>query len=185
MRLIPEEMRIKQINTIPNIAFVSWVDGHKGNTSKANVRCSNDGFEWIATPSGLINQNLGCPQCSGKRRWTAKERIEQINKLEGIEFVSWHGCYKNKNSKANVRCLVDGTEWASCVNNLVNGLQRCPKCSRISGGISRRVCGNLWFFHNNPQRRNFSGIKLKLIAGMFKICCGMPRASSRSFSPDS
>lgn len=139
-RLIPEEMRIKQINAIPNIAFVSWVDGYKGNTSKANVRCSSDGFEWIATPSGLINQNLGCPQCSGKRRWTAKERIEQINKLEGIEFVSWHGCYKNKNSKANVRCLVDGTEWSSCVNNLVNGLQGCPKCSRISGGISRRVC---------------------------------------------
>ena len=88
--------------------FIRWtVDGEVGALKKCVVRCVKDGYEWNSTTNILVSGGYGCPQCSLVRRWTAEERIEQINKLENIEFVSWRDGYKNKNSKANVKCKVD------------------------------------------------------------------------------
>lgn len=94
MRLIPEEIRIQQINNLPNIKFIEWHDTYSGNSSKAVVRCLLDGYSWSARISDMISHGSGFPQCAGNRRWTADERIEQINKLDNIEFVSWVGKYK-------------------------------------------------------------------------------------------
>lgn len=110
--------------------FVRWyVDGEYGTLKKCVVRCVKDGFEWAASVSHLVNNSRGCPQCSGKRRWTADERVSHINSLENIEFVSWISSYKNQYSKANVRCAVDGFEWSATVNNLVNACRGCPSCA--------------------------------------------------------
>ena len=124
--------RIDQINSLENILFLSWVDGYKNGHSKANVKCSKDGFEWESSVSSLVNGGTGCPQCSGMRRWTADERIEQINKLENIRFVSWFDGYQTRMSKAVVTCRVHDFSWAASVNNLING-QGCPQC----GGVRR------------------------------------------------
>ena len=127
--LISEEVRIQQINALPNIEFVSWVDCYKGSYSKANVRCLMDNYEWVATVNSLANSGSGCPQCSRVRRWTAEERIEQINSLKNIEFVSWVDWYKGKDSKANVRCKIDDFEWAAGVNNIINKGSGCHHCA--------------------------------------------------------
>lgn len=129
MNRIPEEIRIQQINALPNISFVRWVDGYKGPHSKAVCRCALDGYEWAATVNHLVSTGRGCPQCAGVRRWTADERISQINALPNISFVRWAGEYKNANSKAVCRCLIDGFEWASCANNLINTGHGCPQCA--------------------------------------------------------
>jgi predicted metal-binding protein len=128
---IPEEVRIKQINSIPNIEFIGWFDCYKNKESKAIVRCSVDGYEWPVSIYSLINKGSGCPQCSGKRIWNELERIEQINKMEKIRFVSWLDVYKNSFSKANVRCLKDGFEWSAQVNCLINHARGCPQCSNL------------------------------------------------------
>lgn len=128
---IPEEVRIKQINAIQNIEFIEWLDCYKNKESKAIVRCSVDGYEWTVSVNSLINTGSGCPQCSGKRIWTELERIEQINKMENIRFVSWLDGYKNAFSKANVRCLNDGFEWSAQVNCLINHARGCPQCSNL------------------------------------------------------
>lgn len=125
------EERIEQINSLENIEFVSWADGYKGANSKANVRCMKDGFEWAASVSNLVNHGSGCPQCSGKRRWTAEERIEQINNIDSIEFVSWVDGYKNAHSKANLKCEIDGFEWSASVSSLVSQGCGCPQCSNL------------------------------------------------------
>lgn len=110
--------------------FVMWVvDGEYGSHKKCVVRCSVDRFEWSVKPHNLVVGGYGCPQCSGNRIWTAEERIDQINSLENIEFVSWIGSYKNQYSKANVRCLVDKYVWSARVGNLVNNGQGCPQCA--------------------------------------------------------
>lgn len=128
MRLIPEEIRIQQINNLPNIKFIKWHDTYSGNSSKAVVRCLVDGYSWSARISDMISHGSGCPQCAGNRRWTGEERIEQINKLDNIEFVSWIGKYKTCESKAKVRCSVDGFEWDSSVGNLLHSESRCTYC---------------------------------------------------------
>lgn len=122
--------RIDQINSIENIEFVSWHDCYENVMSKANVRCNIDGFSWSSKIDNLVNNKQGCPQCAGLRRWTSEERIDQINKLENIEFVSWVDGYKGACSKANVKCEIDGFEWAARVSNLVNNGRGCPKCAK-------------------------------------------------------
>lgn len=163
-RIWTAEERIEQINEIKNIKFVSWVDGYNGKASKANVICMKDGFNWCANVDNLVNKWHGCPQCAGNRRWTADERVEQINKLENIRFVSWVGEYKKHDSKANVRCSLDNYVWSATVNNLINHGQGCPKCAKYGFQIDktgylyalRSECGRYVKvgISNEPKRRH-------------------------------
>lgn len=137
-----EDERIEQINSLENIEFVSWVDGYDSAHSKANVKCAVDDFEWSSTVTNLVNGNHGCPNCSGKRRWTSEERVEQINSLDNIEFVSWIGNYNNCESKAKVRCTLDYFEWGSTVDNLVNGVCGCPRCAKY--GYDKSKSGTIY-----------------------------------------
>ena len=158
------EERIEQINKLENIEFISWVDGYKNSKSKSNVKCKIDGFVWSATVSDLVNGGYGCPQCAGVRRWTAEERIQQINKLHNIEFISWHGEYKNKKSKANVNCKVDGFVWGATVDDLVNNVRGCPRCAKYGFKLDktgylyalRSECGKYVKvgISNDPKRRH-------------------------------
>lgn len=122
--------RIAQINALPNISFVRWVGNYKNLNSKALYRCSVDGFEWATTLSCLLQQGSGCPQCAGMRRWTAEERIGQINSIDGVSFVRWADGYRNCYSKAVCRCDVDGFEWSAQVHSLVTVKTGCPRCSK-------------------------------------------------------
>lgn len=100
MKRIPEEIRIQQINELPNIEFIKWESFHKNTNSKAIVRCSIDGHEWAASINNLVDGGYGCPKCSKKIRWTECDRISQINSIGGIEFLRWESNYKNAYSKA-------------------------------------------------------------------------------------
>ena len=127
---IPAETRIQQINALPNVEFLRWLDGYKNNTSKAVVRCKVDGYEWVASVSGLVS-GKGCHQCGGVRAVTPAERIDQINKTKKIMFVRWHGSWRGARSKAVLRCLIDGFEWEAQVQNVVNQGTGCPQCSGV------------------------------------------------------
>lgn len=110
--------------------FIRWaVDDKFGSNHKCVVRCVMDGFEWSSIVRNLVNNGYGCPQCSGVRRWTAEERIRQINEIKNIKFDSWVDGYNGKESKANVRCEIDGFVWAASVNHLVSNGRGCPQCA--------------------------------------------------------
>jgi hypothetical protein len=127
---IPAHIREQQINDLPNISFVRWVDGsYMNHKSKATVRCAIDGFEWPASVNSLINHGKGCPECSGKRHWTAEERERQINELPNILFVRWSTGYRGAFSKTIVRCAIDGFEWCATIDNILNKGSGCPECS--------------------------------------------------------
>lgn len=142
LRRWTEDERIEQINSIENIEFLSWEKVYKGSKSKVNVRCANDGFTWSATVSDLVNRGSGCAQCAGKRIWTAEDRIDQINKIENIEFVCWDDSYRNSNSKANVRCMIHNIVWSCGVHSLVNVGSGCPKCAKY--GFNKVIGGFLY-----------------------------------------
>lgn len=129
MKLISAEKRIKQINEINDIEFLSWTESYINSKSRVRLRCLRDGFEWETNVNNILNRGTGCPQCSGKRRWTAEERIEQINNIENIEFVSWLDGYVGSTSKVKVRCSLDGFEWDCILGNIVYGGTGCPQCS--------------------------------------------------------
>ena len=156
--------RIEQINSLENILFLSWVGEFKGGRSKANVRCGLDSYVWSADVNNLVNSGSRCPQCSGNRIWTELERVEQINKLENIRFVSWAGGYKNAFSKANVRCSVDNHVWSAAVDSLLNIRSGCPKCAKYGFKLDKKgyiyalrsECGRYLKvgISNKPSRRH-------------------------------
>lgn len=128
MKRISEETRVQQINALPNISFVRWADDYVNNKSKAICRCDIDGYEWRANAKSLIDLSTGCPQCAGRRRWTAKDRIEQLNELPNISFVRWPSEYLGASSKATVQCRIDGFEWSATINSLLKG-HGCQQCA--------------------------------------------------------
>lgn len=67
----------------------------------------------------------------GRKAISEQERIEQITKSgEGrYRFVRWDGAFKGNTSKAVCRCEIDGYEWKSEVNSLVNKGIGCPQCA--------------------------------------------------------
>lgn len=159
------EERAGQINAIGNIEFASWDGDYKDSKSKANVKCSMDGYKWSASVNELVNRGKGCPQCAGRRIWTPDECVNQINKRENLYFVSWvSGVYKNRKSKATVRCSVDGFEWSASVGNLLYRESGCPKCAK--SGYDKSKTGALYALRsecgkyvkvgisNNPSRRH-------------------------------
>ena len=69
------ESRIKEAGA-GRYDFVRWaVNGEYGALKKCVVRCVIDGFEWESAANNITSHGIGCPQCSGVRRWTAEERI--------------------------------------------------------------------------------------------------------------
>ena len=136
------EERIWQINKMGNIRFISWTDGYKNASSKANVMCLVDNHSWSAEVGNIVNKGSGCPQCAGNRRLSAEERIKQINDIDNIEFVSWVDEYKCNKSKANVRCKVDGFVWSTAINGLLNIGSGCPRCAKT--GFDQTKDGSLY-----------------------------------------
>ena len=126
----PREKCEQEINDLPSIHFVRWLDGeYANNKSRAVVRCEQD-HEWDARVVNLFS-GKGCPECAGKRRWTADERIAQINALNGIRFTRWDGVHCGKKSKAVVQCAIDGYEWSASMDSLLNNGSGCPQCAGV------------------------------------------------------
>lgn len=140
---ISEEIRIQQINDLASIRFIRWFDVYANNRSYAVCECLTCGNEWIARVGNLLS-GKSCPKCShfnrhAGRRVPKDERVSQINSIDGVTFVSWHGDeYRNNNAKIVVRCHL-GHEWIVSVNNLVNHGRGCPKCSDLRKTKIRQV----------------------------------------------
>lgn len=139
--------RIEQINRVPNISFVRWDSVYKNAHSKAICRCDADGFQWRSSVTSLLDQRTGCPQCSGKRRWTSEERIAQINALPNITFLRWeNGGPHTSGSKAVCQCWDCGHEWAAKVTHLVDSGSGCPKCAE--SGFNRSKPATLYILRS-------------------------------------
>lgn len=137
---------ISLINALPNISFVRWDSEYRNNRSNAVVRCGIDGCEWSTRFMRLLRKETGCPQCAGQHKWTAEERIVQINALPGLEFVRWDGVYNGAWSKAVCVCHVAGHEWATRVSDLVNNRTGCPRCAEY--GYNKAKPGTLYFLRS-------------------------------------
>lgn len=126
MRKIPPAIREEQLNSLPGMRFMRWLDSNRNSRSKILMRC-DIGHEWVARVSGLIHGGRGCPHCSERIARPAEERIEQLNSLPGKFFVRWESNYRNYRSKAVMRCDI-GHEWSASIHNLTSG-RGCPVCA--------------------------------------------------------
>lgn len=141
--IVPEEIRVKQLKSLPNIEFIGWIGEYKNSRSKANVRCKIDGSEWSSTVHSL-NAGYGCKKCArliieNAKRIPESKRIEQINSLSNIEFLGWACEYKGNRSRAIVKCKICKREWTATVQTLIDKASGCKDCSQIKVSNSQRV----------------------------------------------
>lgn len=115
-----------------------------GRNTKVKMVCSQHGA-WVGGGvTNLINLGRGCPTCArvkveAGRRVPVQERVDKINRLcEGTtsSLVSVPEDYKHVFERIKMVCSVHG-EWESSMKKVTDG-KLCPKCGRLTGGLSRR-----------------------------------------------
>lgn len=160
---VPALEREQQINAMPGIEFVRWVDGYRNLRSKAVCRCSIHGCEWSAEANSLVNGGCGCQKCgrlssANIRRQPESEAINKINNLPNIQFLRWDGEYKNSVSKAVCLCGVCRHVWAVRVVSLTSNGHGCPKCGLVRRVDSRRTSEEQ-YLHRLSAKPNVTFVK--------------------------
>ena len=134
-RLTHEEFMERFYVKNENAENIEILGEYKGSKIKIKCKCKIDGYEWETIPNTLLN-NHSCPKCYNNRRGeTQKSTHEEfINKLKEInDDIEILGEYKSALTKIKCKCKIDGHEWETTPNVLLNG-SGCPKC-----GSNRRV----------------------------------------------
>lgn len=161
--------------------FLGWDGEFNGSVSRCIMKCRVDGTEWTASINNLT-RGRGCPTCGKVRIGEAvsiriksgshkprekKDPAEYVVVVERAaagryEFVGWDGEFSGRASRVVARCLVDGHEWSSSLNNLLLG-RGCPRCCKRGFDITqpatlyalRSTCGSMVKvgITNDPCRR--------------------------------
>ena len=132
-RKTPEALVIKKINDLENITFIDFSDNYLNAYSKVKVQCSIHDFEWEASIDNLMN-GRGCPKCGNVYKYSTEERLKQIGDIPDIDFVEILEGNTHAKSKIKLRCRLDGYEWITTVEPLLNG-SGCPRCSYNSADL--------------------------------------------------
>ena len=121
--------------------FIRWaVDGDFTGGSMVVLKCSSCGEIWNASPNNLVS-GTGCPSCSKNKKRTRIEQEKRIAEsgLGKYTFIRWVDEKKfSINDRCVVRCILDGNEWESNVNNLVNHKRGCMKCRGLESSFNLR-----------------------------------------------
>ena len=116
---------LKRIN--PNTTILGK---YKNSKSKILCRCNKCNSEWKATPDGLINSKIGCPNCNGGIKKTHDSFLQRMNNINpNIEIL---GSYKNTSTKILCLCKICSHEWEALPNSLLRN-HGCPKCNKSQG----------------------------------------------------
>ena len=131
---------------------ITPLEEYKRSDTKMLVRCDDCLHEWTVLPSNLFKGG-GCPACflrtnGHHRRKTHDQFVEELSG-RNIDVI---GRYINNHTKVLLRCLVDGTEWASTPTTILRiSSTGCPACrSLLMSQLKRKTntlvedCGD-WF----------------------------------------
>ena len=111
---------------------IEILDTYINDSTKLKCKCKIDGYEWKVRAGSLLKGH-GCPICGFKR---TKENMTKTHEqfmekfyeknihAQDIEIL---GTYINRAAKIKCKCKIDGHEWQSTPNSLLQGCG-CPKC---------------------------------------------------------
>jgi len=89
-------------------------------------RCGDCGYEWEPRANNLINENAGCPRCSGTIHYTNQSFISKVG-LVNPDFELLEP-YSNGNVSILCRCRKCGYEWKAAPVRLLKKRSGCPRC---------------------------------------------------------
>ena len=131
-KITPEEFRERVHRLNPHIQVIG---DYKATKYNVKCRCEICGYEWLGNPQNLLNGH-GCLQCSGSRRKTTEEFVEELRIInDKIQII---GEYESAHKKINCKCKNCNHEWSTEPNLLLRG-RGCPKCAITSIADSLRT----------------------------------------------
>ena len=111
-------------------------DGHK---TRIRLRCTKDQYEWETSIGNLINGGTGCKRCCNKEEWTYLRLITAITLLcfpDGTPRYQlltseddFNKTFNGNKTIIRLRCTLDGYEWETNIDRLINGGHGCSRCS--------------------------------------------------------
>lgn len=122
-----DKLKIYNPNVIP-------IDKYINNKTRINHRCLIHNYEWLTTPSSVL-QGGGCPLCRSekiteKQLKTHEEYIEELSRINSdVECLDK---YINATTAILHRCKICNHQWNITPANLLFGYG-CPQCN-ISHG---------------------------------------------------
>ena len=122
-RMTTEEFREKLLNISPEIIVLGEFKNARRNI---RVKCSRCGYEWDASPDGLLNKGTGCPSCAHTLRKTNDQFISEL--AVANPNITVIGEYSGDSKKVKVCCRICGYEWEAIPSNLLRK-EGCPKCA--------------------------------------------------------
>ena len=94
-----------------------------------------------ATPMEILYSKTrkGCLECSGIILWTYQRLQGAISEIKfpdgSLKFLlltsedDFNKNYKGNKTRIRLKCLLDGYEWETNINNLISGGNGCKRCS--------------------------------------------------------
>ena len=120
---------IKELKDIqPNINIISK---YINSSQKVKCNCLVCNNIWEAKASHLLSGH-GCPNCNKPKKKTHDMFVREVSLVnKDIEII---GEYVGSQVKVLCKCKIDGYEWYSRPDRLLNG-KGCPKCITLKTGI--------------------------------------------------
>jgi len=120
------------------------------------------GHEWRATINNRVNQNQGCPYCSGHRAWSGYNDLASQNPKLTSELY-----YKNKLKPTEITCNSGRKVWWEC--SKCGYKWRARIIDRSNGGGCPNCCPKSYVVEQIKQLLNDWNVKFE-IEKKFKTC---------------
>jgi hypothetical protein len=144
---------------------IERIGNYINNKIKIDFKCLiNNCFHiWSAAPSSIINNNSGCPACSGHLSLT-NEIIDQRLCERNIKRIENY-ITDSTNIKISFQCLISSClyVWGATPNNILNNNSGCPQCAGVvkltNETVDRRLINRnikrINCYTNNATKINF------------------------------
>ncbi|MDR0676115.1 MAG: DUF723 domain-containing protein [Elusimicrobiota bacterium] len=121
---------IEKANKVHNnkydYSFVEYINMR----TKVKIICPIHGIFEMQPGCHLSGQ--GCPECSGKKRYTQKEWIERASKIHNNKYDYSLVEYKGQEKKVKIICPIHGMFEQKAMQH-TNSLNGCPLCRESHG----------------------------------------------------
>ncbi len=115
--------KLKERNIIP-------VDTVTSSTKKVSWKCLTCDHVWVTTPTSLLDNGSGCPECARKRTGMNKVTVDDVRQRLSGRNIDIIGEYVSMTTNTAWRCNTCRYEWSATPNNILNANTRCPRCSK-------------------------------------------------------
>lgn len=114
------ELMEKKIQIIP-------IDDYKNANTKMKHQCLICKFVWSATPSSILSNNAGCPNCAVNKNSISKETfLQKLN--ESHPEILLFSDFTRASNRMDFLCTVCGNIFNAIGHNAIVQKQCCPYC---------------------------------------------------------